>query len=193
MRDPPLRPALQRLHGFGQHDGYPTSLTVHTSSVGTTTLTGHRTSPRSLVLTVVALALAGACVAPARTFEDFEGKAVTSAESAASEARTAILTSSVAERSRLPGPTTSVIMADQRRPVRAVSANLRLDPTAGRRSPMPPWTELLPGCATRPLDLIAYMRIAARRSDPRRRRRFDADLETGRRYPGIASSDEHKS
>ena len=88
------------------------------------------------MFTVAALAMAAACVAPARTFDDFEGKAVTSAESAASEARTAILTSSVAERSRLPGPTTSVIVAEA-----AVGASSVRDTFASiqppDRSPMP--------------------------------------------------------
>ena len=156
-------------------EGYRSSLTVRTSSVGTTTLTGHRTSPRSLVLTVVALALASACVAPARTFEDFEGKAVTSAESAASEARTAILTSSVAERSRLPGPTTSVIVAEA-----AVGASSVRDTFASIQPPDPESdalrAELLPVLG-RAADLIASMRIAARRSDEQTMAAIGADLE----------------
>ena len=127
------------------------------------------------MLAVTALAMASACVAPARTFDDFEGKAVTSAESAASDARTAILTASVAERSRLPGPTTSVIVAEA-----AVGASSVRDTFASIQPPDAESdalrVELLPVLG-RGADLIASMRIAARRSDAETMAAIGVDLE----------------
>ena len=127
------------------------------------------------MLAVAALAMAAACVAPARTFDDFEGKAVTSAESAASEARTAILTSSVAEGSRIPGPTASVIVAEA-----AVGATSARDTFASIQPPDPESdalrAELLPVLG-QAADLIASMRIAARRSDAQTMAAIGAELE----------------
>src|SRR6187549_2848732 len=104
---------------------------MRTSSVGTAP-GGPRSGRGRFVLAVAALAMAAACVAPARTFDDFEGKAVTSAETTASEARTAILTSSVAEGSRIPGPTASVIVAEA-----AVGATSARDTFASIQPPDP--------------------------------------------------------
>jgi hypothetical protein len=127
------------------------------------------------VVAFAALAMAGACVAPARTFDDFEGKAVNSAESAASEARTAILTSSVAERSRIPGPTASVIVAEA-----AVGATSVRDTFASIQPPDPQSdalrAELLPVLG-QAAGLIDSMRIAARRSDAQTMAAIGAELE----------------
>jgi len=124
---------------------------------------------------VVALATAAGCVAPARTFDDFEGKAVTSAESAASQTRTAILTSSVSERSRLPGPTASVIVAEA-----AAGATSVRDTFASIQPPDPESdalrAELLP-VLEQAADLIASMRIAARRSDAQAMAAIGAELQ----------------
>ena len=138
-------------------------------------LPGARSFPRiSLVAMAFALVTA-ACVAPARTFDDFEGKAVTSAEAAASEARTAILTATVARQSRLPAPAASVIMAEA-----ALTATSVRDTFASIQPPDPESdalrAQLLP-ILGRAADLIASMRIAARRSDPETMAAVGSDLE----------------
>jgi len=148
---------------------------MRTSFVVDGPLIGPRSGRGRFVLAVAALAMAAACVAPARTFDDFEGKAVTSAESAASEARTAILTSSVAEGSRIPGPTASVIVAEA-----AVGATSVRDTFASIQPPDPESdalrAELLPVLG-QAADLIASMRIAARRSDAQTMAAIGAELE----------------
>ena len=148
---------------------------MRTSFVVDGPLSGPRSGRGRFVLAVAALAMAAACVAPARTFDDFEGKAVTSAESAASEARTAILTSSVAEGSRIPGPTASVIVAEA-----AVGATSARDTFASIQPPDPESdalrAELLPVLG-QAADLIASIRIAARRSDAQTMAAIGAELE----------------
>jgi hypothetical protein len=137
-------------------------------------VTGPRSGPRRAFFVLALLALATACVAPARTFDDYEGKAVTSAETAASEARTAILTSSVAGRSQLPPPTASVIVAEA-----AVGATGVADTFASIQPPDAESdalrAELLPALE-QAADLIASMRIAARRTDTEAMAAVSADL-----------------
>src|SRR5215218_7373901 len=76
-----------------------------------------RTRVRTMVFSVCALAALSSCtphpVAPARTFGKYQGKAVTSAESARSIVETVRLVAETASRDNSFGPYTSVTLAEQ--------------------------------------------------------------------------------
>jgi hypothetical protein len=104
-----------------------------------------------------------ACVAPARSFSAYESKAVDSAESATSNAETAILTVGLATGGRLESPTTSLILQDA-----AIGAATAVETFASIQPPDAASDslrrELLPELQAA-ADTVALMRIAARRVD----------------------------
>ncbi|HYU59066.1 MAG TPA: hypothetical protein VEO00_13605, partial [Actinomycetota bacterium] len=63
-------------------------------------------------LGLVALLVIAGCVAPARSFEAYEGKAANAAEAAVSATRTAGLAAQAATRGDAFGPYVSVVMAE---------------------------------------------------------------------------------
>jgi hypothetical protein len=108
-------------------------------------------------------ALLTACVAPARSFGAFEGKAAATADSVLSQARTAILTAQIVERDGLFGPLVSIELSEAEAGARSAAdafASIQPPDSASDRLR----AELLPLVAEA-ADRIASMRIAARRSD----------------------------
>ena len=118
---------------------------------------------RSHAWGVVALSILTACVLPARDVDDYEGKAVSSAESAASHVGTAILAAEAVDRDALQAPIVAVILGDAE--VGAVSVR---DTFASIQPPDPPSdalrVELLP-LLDEVAASLAELRIAARRDD----------------------------
>jgi hypothetical protein len=104
-----------------------------------------------------------ACVSPARTFAAYEDKAVDTARSALSEARTAILTAELARDERLFGPTISIQLQEAE-----IGATSSRDTFASIQPPDESSdalrTELLP-LLDEAEELVSRMRIAARRGD----------------------------
>jgi hypothetical protein len=118
---------------------------------------------RGHLIAAAAVIAAGSCVVPARSFEAYESKAVDSAETALSQARTAILTGELAGRGRLFAPFASVQLQE---------AEVGADTAASTfASVQPPDAssdalrgELLP-LLQDAASLIADLRIEARRGD----------------------------
>jgi hypothetical protein len=112
---------------------------------------------------LLAVLLATGCVAPARSFSAFESKAVDSAESARSDAETAILAADLAAQGRLASATTSDMLQEA-----AIGAATAAETFATIQPPDPASDalrrELLPELQ-RAADTIALMQIAARRVD----------------------------
>jgi hypothetical protein len=112
---------------------------------------------------LLAVLLTSGCVAPARSFSAFESKAVDSAESARSDAETAILAADLAARGRLGSATTSDVLQEA-----AIGAATAAATFATIQPPDPASDalrrELLPELQ-RAADTIALMQIAARRVD----------------------------
>jgi hypothetical protein len=116
----------------------------------------------SIAVVVAGLILTG-CVLPARSFGDYEGKAVSSAETAISQAQTASLTGVVVRGDGLFAPNVSVVLADaETGAVTARDTFASIQPPDGASDALR--TELLP-LLERTADEIARLRIAARRRD----------------------------
>jgi hypothetical protein len=118
---------------------------------------------RARLIAAAAVIAAGSCVVPARSFDAYESKAVDSAASALSQARSAILTAELAGRGRLFAPLASVQFQE---------AEVGADTAASTfASVQPPDAssdalrgELLP-LLEEAASLIAELRIEARRGD----------------------------
>jgi hypothetical protein len=110
-----------------------------------------------------AMLAAGACVLPARSFDAYESKAVDSAESALSQARTAILTAELAGRGRLFAPIVSVQLQEAEVGAETAASTLAsVQPPDA--APDALRAELLP-LLERAASLIADLRVEARRGD----------------------------
>jgi hypothetical protein len=119
---------------------------------------------RARVLAVAVTLAAGACVLPARSFDAYESKAVVSAESALSKARSAILSAELAGRGRLPAPLVSVQLQEAEVGAESAASTLAsVQPPDARSDALR--AELLP-ILQHAASLIADLRIAARRGDP---------------------------
>lgn len=106
---------------------------------------------------------ASACVAPARSFSAYESKAVDSAESATSDAETAILTAGLAADGRLEAATTSLLLQDAEIGATSTADTFAsIQPPDGASDSLR--AELLPELRSA-ADTIGLMRIAARRVD----------------------------
>ena len=111
---------------------------------------------------LVALA-ASACVAPARSFSAYESKAADSAESATSDAGSAILAAGLAADGRLEAATTSLILQDAEIGATSTADTFAsIQPPDGASDALR--AELLPRLRSA-ADTIGLMRIAARRVD----------------------------
>ena len=109
---------------------------------------------------LVALA-ASACVAPAQSFSAYESKAVDSAESATSDAGSAILAAGLAADGRLEVATTSLILQDAEIGATSTADTFAsIQPPDGASDALR--AELLPRLRSA-ADTIGLMRIAARR------------------------------
>jgi hypothetical protein len=130
---------------------------------------------RGAPLVLLAILAAGSCVAPARSFDAYESKAVDSAESALSQARAAILTAELTHRGRLFAPLVSVQLQEAE-----VGAETAASTFASVQPPDTPSDalrgELLP-LLERAATLIADLRIEARRDDLAEVARGSAPLE----------------
>jgi hypothetical protein len=116
----------------------------------------------SIAVVVAVLVLTG-CVLPARSFDDYEGKAVSSAETAISQAQTASLTGITVRRDGLFAPNVSVLLADaETGAVTARDTFASIQPPDDASDALR--AELLP-LLERTADEIARLRIAARRRD----------------------------
>jgi hypothetical protein len=120
-----------------------------------------RAARRATALLV--LAIAAGCVAPARSYDAFESKATESAWASVSDARTAILAAGLAVRGRTFAPLTAVQLAEAAAGAATTAetfASIQPPDAASDRLR----AELMP-LLRRAADLIAEMRIAARRDD----------------------------
>jgi hypothetical protein len=112
---------------------------------------------------VVLLTAAAGCVAPAPTFESYEGKAVASAEETVSALRTAVLGADVAAEGRSFAPTISTLMAEAERDAigaRGSFASIQPPDAASDRL-----REELIALLDDAVDGLAELRIVARRGD----------------------------
>jgi hypothetical protein len=119
------------------------------------------------VVAVVAAVLGWGCtphpVGPARTFGKFEGKAVTTAESALSQVQTVRLAAQVARDDGAFGPFLSVLISDQEEALSAVRGTFAsIQPPDARADALRADLDRLLSVA---LDHVADARIAARRGD----------------------------
>jgi len=118
---------------------------------------------RCLAALCVAAAL-GACtphpVGPARTYDKYRGKAVTTAESALSAVETVRLAAGAAGRDRAFGPYTAVSVSEQEESVTGLSGTFgSIQPPGGRAVAL---RDALDDLLSRAVDGIATVRIAAR-------------------------------
>jgi hypothetical protein len=125
--------------------------------------------PRSLrafvagVLAIASLALTGACIAPARTFDAYAGKAADAAESSVSALRTAILGARVAAEGRSFPPTISILVSETEREVTgARDAFISIQPPDQSSDRLR--DELLP-MLDMAVNGLSELRITARRAD----------------------------
>lgn len=122
---------------------------------------------RCLVALSVTAAL-GACtphpVGPARTYDKYQGKAVTTAESALSAIETVRLVADAAGRDRAFGPYTAVSVSEQEASITGLSGTFgSIQPPDGRAVSL---RNDLDNLLTRAVDGIAAVRIAARQGRP---------------------------
>ena len=118
---------------------------------------------RCLAALCVAVAL-GACtphpVGPARTYDKYRGKAVTTAESALSAVETVRLIAEAAGRDRAFGPYTSVTVGEQEESITGLSGTFgSIQPPDGRAVDL---RNALDDLLNRAVDGIATVRIDAR-------------------------------
>ncbi len=113
----------------------------------------------------LALCAVVACVAPAPSFDAYEAKAVDAAEAVASEAETAILVAVLARRDRWFGPTVSVQLQEAETAARQATGTFSSIQPPDRASDR--LRERLLPLLERASEVIAKMRIAARRGDVR--------------------------
>jgi hypothetical protein len=110
----------------------------------------------------------GACtphpVGPARTYDKYRGKAVTTAESALSAVETVRLIADNAGRGRAFGPYTAVTVSEQEESVTGLSGTFAsIQPPDGRAVGL---RDALADLLSRAVDGIATVRIAARQGRP---------------------------
>jgi hypothetical protein len=120
---------------------------------------------RRLLGLAVALAavVATACVAPARSFDAYEGKAVASADAALSAVRTAKLTGGLAEAHKLYAPYVSVALEQAERDASSVESQFSsIQPPDAASDRLRAQLEPLLGRAS---AALAQLRIDARRGD----------------------------
>jgi hypothetical protein len=142
--------------GKGKHRGLTPSAPGYRSPV-------RRSGWVALIGFVVTACLATGCVAPARSFRAYEGKAASTAASALSDVRTAILVASVVRRDGAFAPQVSVALAE---------ADTGVASTEGTFSSIQPPDPASDNLRTQLLELlrraedgVSAMRIAARRGD----------------------------
>jgi hypothetical protein len=115
------------------------------------------------IFLVVLLTAAAGCVAPAPTFESYEGKAVASAEETVSALRTAVLGADVAAEGRSFAPAISTLIAEAERDAigaRGSFASIQPPDVASDRL-----RDELIALLDDAVDGLAELRIAARRAD----------------------------
>jgi hypothetical protein len=115
------------------------------------------------VLAIASLVLTGGCIAPARTFDAYAGKAAATAESSVSALRTAVLGARVAAESRSFPPTISILVSEAEREVTwARDAFISIQPPDRASDRLR--GELVPMLDTA-VNGLSELRITARRAD----------------------------
>jgi hypothetical protein len=121
---------------------------------------------RVLVTLLLAVATVGCVphpVGPARTYQKYEGKAVTTAESALSAVATVRLAADAASKGRSSGPYTTVLTSEQEDALSGVQGTFdSIQPPDGRADRL---RDELDAILTPALEHVSAVRIAARRGD----------------------------
>jgi hypothetical protein len=112
---------------------------------------------------VVVLVSCAACVAPARSFDAYEGKAAAAARAAGSAVETALLTVDQADRDALFSPNASILVQEAEQDAASAEGSFSSiqppDPASDRLRAE------LEGLLGPAVDRLAQLRIAARRGD----------------------------
>jgi hypothetical protein len=114
-------------------------------------------------LVLLGLILAGSCIAPARTFDGYKAKAVTTAEEVVSAAQTALLTVRAANASRSFAPSITTTLTDAERDAGAVAGTFDSITPPDERSDR--LRETLDRMLQEVTSILGELRIAARRGE----------------------------